>query len=94
MRNPSISTVQFSVGNPGEFRSLDEAVRYIQQLEQRVANALTLLAAGHLDATYVAPEKPRDGDFRHASGPGGWDPGSGKGFYRYDGVGALWVFIG
>lgn len=93
MRNPSISTVQFSVGNPGEIKTLDELTRYVQALEQRAAIALTLLAAGHIDVQFVAPDKPRRGDIRYASGTGGWDPGGGEGIYYFNGAGT-WTQLG
>lgn len=93
MRDPSIATVQFSVGNPGELRTLEEVTRYVQQLEQRVANAVALLALGHLDPVFVEPDKPRRGDIRYASGIGGWDPGGGEGIYFFNG-GGIWTQLG
>lgn len=93
MRNPSISTVQFSVGNPGEIKTLEELTRYVQALEQRTAVAISLLAAGHIDVQFVAPEKPRQGDIRYASGVGGWNPGGGEGIYFYNAAG-VWTQLG
>lgn len=93
MRNPSISTVQFSVGNPGEIRTLDELTRYVQALEQRTAIAISLLAAGHIDPTYTVPEKPRPGDIRYAAGAPYWNPGGGEGVYFYN-SGGMWTQLG
>lgn len=93
MRTPTIGSVQFSVGNPGEIRTLEDATRYIADLESRVAAALSLLAAGHDEVIYSPPAKPRDGDRRYADGTL-WNPGSGRGLYRYDSVAVSWIFLG
>jgi hypothetical protein len=45
----------------------------------------------HLEMTYVAPAKPRDGDVYLADGSL-WNPGSGAGYYGYR-AGA-WRFLG
>lgn len=69
-------------------------VQYRAWLErelQRIKIAIDLLAAGHLDKTYVAPTKPREGDIRLADGTS-WNPGSGAGFYGY--YGSAWVKLG
>lgn len=92
MREPNLGTVQFSVGNPGEIRTLEELTRYVRDLESRAAAAITLLAAGHLDVINAAPKKPRQGDIRYASGAPDWNPGSGPGIYYYNG--SAWIFIG
>lgn len=57
----------------------------------KIKAAIDLLAAGHLDKTYAAPNKPRDGDIRYADGTT-WNPGSGAGIYQYRT--SAWVFIG
>ena len=57
---------------------------FIGEELNKIRNALDILAAGHIDKTYVAPSKPRDGDFRLADGTS-WNPGSGAGFYGYNG---------
>lgn len=40
------------------------------------------------DVRYVAPTRPREGDFVFADGTT-WDPGSGRGLYQY--VSGAWV---
>lgn len=65
--------------------------RWLKDEFQLVSNAVTLLAAGHFDVTYVAPAKPRRGDVRYADGSS-WDPGSGTGIYYYSG--SAWVNLG
>jgi len=64
---------------------------FIDRELQRVKMAIDLLALGHLDKTYVAPTKPREGDIRLADGTS-WNPGSGAGFYGY--YGSAWVKLG
>ncbi len=58
---------------------------------QRISQEMEFIRTGHLDVTYVAPSKPRQGDVRYADGSE-WDPGSGEGIYRYDG--STWQFLG
>jgi hypothetical protein len=57
----------------------------------KIKDAVDLLAAGHLDKTYVEPTRPREGDLVYADGTT-WNPGSGLGIYQYRA--AAWVFIG
>ena len=64
---------------------------YLMREFVAIQSAIDLLASGHLDKSYAAPAKPRDGDFRYANGTN-WNPGSGAGFYRYNG--STWVFLG
>lgn len=49
---------------------------------QKVRMCIELLAAGHVDTSYVAPFKPREGDIRLTDGVQ-WNPGSGQGVYCY-----------
>lgn len=70
-----------------------ELPRYLAAEFQKIALAVKQLAAGHFDITYVAPEKPREGDVRYAAGAPYWNPGAGKGLYRYDATGG-WIGLG
>ena len=56
-----------------------------------IQTAIGLLAAGHLDKSYAAPIKPRDGDIRYADGTT-WNPGSGQGVYYFNG--SIWKLLG
>lgn len=71
----------------------DELPRYLATELKNIQTAIALLAAGHIDVTYSEPSKPRDGDLRYADGTI-WNPGSGKGLYRYDVDIANWVLLG
>ncbi len=64
---------------------------YVERELNKVKMAIDLLALGHLDKTYVAPTKPREGDIRLADGTS-WNPGAGAGFYGY--YGSAWVKLG
>lgn len=67
--------------------SFDRAMAaYMDTQFRQIAAVLQQIALGHVDPTYVAPARPRDGDFRLAAAP--WDPGSGPGFYYY--LGGVW----
>lgn len=93
MRTPNLGTVQFDVGDPGEFSTVQDLARYVRDLELRTARAVTALAAGHLDPTYVEPLKPRPGDIRRAVGGAYWDPGGGEGVYFMNEAG-VWIQLG
>ena len=89
VRTPSISTSFYSPGlapsDPDQLR------RFIEEELRKIAAAFMLVSSGHIDKTYVAPAKPREGDVRLADGTQ-WNPGSGAGFYGY--YGGVWHFLG
>lgn len=91
MRTPSIASVQYTPENPPDE---PEAFRRWALSElQKVSAAIQLLALGHLDETFVAPAKPRNGDIRFADGTR-WNPRvlmGGRGIYVYDGISASWI---
>lgn len=64
----------------------DENIRkvftYVLDEYARLANMLDLLAKGHVELTFKAPNKPYEGMTRLADGTY-WNPGSGKGVYVY-----------
>ena len=64
---------------------------YIERNNTLIRIAIDLISLGHIDKTYVAPTKPREGDYRLADGTS-WNPGSGAGFYGY--YGGAWVKLG
>lgn len=68
-----------------------EAQTYLREELEKIALAVRQLAAGHIDMTYVAPAKPREGDIRLADGTD-FDPGAGQGFYGY--YGGAWHKLG
>lgn len=89
MRTPSISSVQYM---PGQVPEAPAQLReYLEAELGRIASAIGLLAAGHIDRTYAVPAKPRDGDIRYADGAA-WNPGSGEGIYFFNGV--VWKPLG
>lgn len=56
-----------------------------------VARALANPDLVHLDTLHVEPKRPRSGMVVFADGTD-WDPGSGQGFYGYNGT--AWVLLG
>lgn len=64
---------------------------YLMRELASIQTAIGLLAAGHLDKSYAAPTKPRDGDIRYADGTN-WNPGSGQGVYYFNG--SIWKLLG
>lgn len=91
MRTPNLGTIAFNPADPPA--DPKELQRYLRELNTLLSAVITALAAGHLDQTHVAPDKPRDGDLRYAAGGASWDPGSGKGLYIYNGATPAWVLI-
>ena len=70
---------------PGPVPSDPEQMRrYLEDEFLKLQKVVEALAAGHIPMSYAAPAKPRRGDFRIADGVS-WNPGSGKGWYWYDG---------
>lgn len=78
MRTPTIATAFYAPSLSPE----TDTRRYVDSELRAIATAINLLAAGHIDITYAAPEKPRVGDIRLADGTS-WNPGLGAGFYGY-----------
>jgi hypothetical protein len=89
MRTVSISSIAYTPGDPP--RDPEQLQRYLREEFTKISVAISLLAAGHIDKTYAAPVKPRDGDVRYADGTT-WNPGSGAGVYLYKG--SAWAFLG
>lgn len=80
MANPTISSAFYAPIEPPTEPS--QLRYYIKDELLKVSAVLQLLAAGHVDMTYVAPAKPREGDIRLADGTS-WNPGAGRGVYVY-----------
>jgi hypothetical protein len=90
MRTNSISTVQYTPGQPPS--NVNELASFLQTELDNIRYAINTLAVGHLDITYVEPTKPRDGDIRFADGTSFNPTGAGKGFYGY--YNAAWHLLG
>lgn len=88
MRPANTSSVQYNPGDP----PIDAVQLQIFLREElaKISATFGLLAAGHIDQTYVAPAKPRDGDIRYADGTS-WMPSGGKGLYMHNG--SVWTLI-
>lgn len=66
----------------------EELSSYLQDELRRVSETINNIAAGNLDVSHVAPDKPREGDIRYADGTD-WNPGTGSGVYVYGG--SSWI---
>ena len=69
---------------------------YVVTELKRLADIVLNQAIFRLERTHVAPQKPRGGDIRYASGnaapiTGSWDPGSGEGIYFFNETTQAWV---
>lgn len=85
----SIASVSYVPGIPPE--NLDDVRRFLSDELGKVAAAIALLSAGHIDQTTVSPARPREGDIRLADGSS-WNPGSGQGVYAY--YNSAWHLLG
>lgn len=56
-----------------------------------ISGVINYLSQGHIDKSYAAPSKPREGDIRLADGTS-WNPGSGAGVYGY--YNSAWHLLG
>lgn len=82
MRPANISAAFYAPNQPPADSPL---AAYLVNELQRISAAIGALAAGHLDKSYAAPGKPRDGDIRYADGTT-WNPGGGAGIYWFNGT--------
>lgn len=89
MRNPSIASAFYAPTEPPQ--DPEQFRFWIKDELLKVGGVLDLLAAGHIEKTYAAPLKPRDGDIRYADGTT-WNPGSGAGVYYFNG--SIWKLLG
>lgn len=90
MRTPTLGTVSYAPEPPPS--DPKEWPRWQYEENLKIAAAITALSLGHVDTTYVAPPKPREGDYRLCDGVS-WNPlGTGKQFVGYK-AGA-WVLLG
>jgi hypothetical protein len=87
MRPANSSANAYAAGDPPVDPT--QLQRFLREELAKIAAAIAALAAGHLDKTYVAPAKPRDGDVRYADGTS-WAPGV-KGLYMYNGT--TWILV-
>lgn len=91
MRDPNLGSIQLEAGDTTGIKTLEDLVRFVRDRDLRVTAAVQALAAGHIDVSYAAPLKPRDGDWRIADGIN-WNP-LGTGIKRpvwFDGVTNTW----
>lgn len=71
-----------------EFRALGEYVfRELNRISQSIFTDVYL----NLEETFVAPEKPQNGDVVYADGTS-WNPGNGQGVYAY--IDGTWIKLG
>ncbi len=89
MRTPNLGSVFYIPNDPPE--DPKDLARYLREEQQKVAAAISALAAGHLDVIHVAPAKPREGDIRLCDGTD-LNLGAGQGVYCY--YGSAWNKLG
>lgn len=90
MRTTAYNSFNFAPGDPGNITQVAELLRYVQDMEQRLAAALSALASGKMEVLHAPPDKPREVTLLIADGTD-WNPGSGYGIYAYNG--ATWILV-
>lgn len=89
MRTPSINSMRYVPTNAPTDK--DDVSRWAENEFRNIKGALDIIfASGSKEKLYVAPLKPRDGDFAYADGSS-WNPGYGAGLYYYNGT--SWLFV-
>jgi hypothetical protein len=90
LRTPNLATIYYAPGEPPTDPA--QLQRFLHDELLKIGAAIQALAAGHLDATHVAPVKPRAGDIRFADGTH-WAPGGAgsRGLWMYNGT--AWSII-
>lgn len=79
-----------NVGPAPQVRSLDEFVPIVWEILQSISSEFYYM---RVERVHAAPTKPQDGQLAYADGSD-WNPGSGRGVYRYDSTSVAWVFLG
>lgn len=90
MINATINTAFYSPNEPPNDPAL--LPDYLREEFAKIRAAVLAVSLGHLDPTYVAPAKPRDGDIRLCDGTS-WNPlGTGRKYVGYHS--GAWVLLG
>ena len=91
MKTPSIASAFYAPAEPPTDAA--QMRYYIKDELLKIGAVLQLLAAGHIEPTYSAPAKPREGDIRLADGVQ-WKPNGtgGAGVWCY--YGGSWKSLG
>lgn len=72
---------------------LPELRSYVGQELARLSALVNMLADGQIERSYAPPAKLIDGMIRYADGVS-WNPGAGRGIYRYDITTPGWILLG
>lgn len=90
MRTPTLGTAFYAPGEPPS--DPKDLPNYLREEFQKISAAVTSLSLGHIDVTYVAPTKPRTGDYRLCDGTSWNALGTGQKMVVY--YGGAWNLLG
>lgn len=79
-----------TVGPPPQTRDVAELTPIIWRILESISSEFYFL---RVPRVHSAPIRPQDGQLAYADGSD-WNPGSGRGIYRYDATSVAWVFLG
>lgn len=76
-----------------QVKTLEDLTRYIHNELQELARSFGGVETVILPELHVEPAKRVNGHLAYADGTS-WNPGAGRGIYRYDSFTASWHFLG
>lgn len=79
-----------AIGPPPQVKTIDELVAVLWPFLESVSAEFYYM---RIERAHTAPAKPQDGQLAYADGVD-WNPGSGRGVYRYDSTSVGWVLLG
>ena len=82
--------MSFSIGPPPSTKNIEDLISIIWNKFYEIENEFYFM---QVQRVYSAPARPQDGQLAYADGSS-WNPGSGRGVYRWDSTSVGWVFLG
>lgn len=82
--------MSIAIGPPPQTDSVRDLINAIWPFLESVSSEFYYM---RIERVHAAPAKPQDGQLAYADGSD-WNPGSGRGVYRYDSTSVGWVLLG
>lgn len=82
--------MSLAIGPPPQDIGLNQLISIIWNIFYNIENEFYYM---QVERVHAEPARPQDGQLAYADGTD-WDPGAGKGVYRYDSDTTSWVLLG